>query len=114
MAASTNKYYLLALLVSLFSVAYAYEYYSHEKVPILVNTVGPFNNPAETYKVYTIGLKMLVPLTIDPTTFFYLTQYYSLPFCSPKKTLDQGENLGEVLAGDRRRNSLYDVRYKGH
>lgn len=65
-------------------------------------------------------------------------QYYDLPFCSPKHTHSQGENLGETLAGDRRcvslcccrypsfcydrhrrsvlpcrRNSLYDIRFRG-
>ena len=52
----------------------------------------PFHNPAESYT------------------------YYSLPYCMPK-SLDKlphtpgDDNLGEVLAGDRRRASLYDIRY---
>jgi len=29
----------------------ANEYQTHSKVPVVVNTIGPFNNPAETYKV---------------------------------------------------------------
>ena len=71
-------------------------YGASSAVPILVNNVGPFHNPAESYK------------------------YYSLPYCEPSEaapappltspaSLD--ENLGEVLAGDRRRGSLYDVKY---
>jgi len=59
-------------------------YREHERVPVQVNTVGPFHNPAETYK------------------------YYSLPFCKPKEELIEGDdsNLNEVLAGDRRRTSM--------
>ena len=65
-------------------------------VPILVNTVGPFHNPAESYK------------------------YYSLPYCEPSDSTPAppqtspvllDENLGEVLAGDRRRGSLYDIKF---
>ncbi|KAL5980286.1 Transmembrane 9 superfamily member 8 [Asimina triloba] len=33
--------------------------------------------------------------------------YYSLPYCRPDKILDNAENLGEVLRGDRIENSLY-------
>jgi hypothetical protein len=53
----------------------------------------PFHNPAESYT------------------------YYSLPYCTPKHTdngphkTDDNDNLGEVLAGDRRRPSLYDIRF---
>lgn len=65
-----------------------YEGNSKARVPVLVNTVGPFNNPAETYP------------------------YYDLPYCSPKVEQDRPDsNLGETLAGDRRRQSLYDIRF---
>jgi hypothetical protein len=55
----------------------------------------PFHNPAESYR------------------------YYSLPYCSPKEDnqadkhsgVTGTDNLGEVLAGDRRRKALYDIRY---
>ena len=62
-------------------------------VPILVNNVGPFHNPAESYK------------------------YYSLPYCEPSADsaptpAPASDNLGEILAGDRRRASLYDVRFR--
>ncbi|KAJ4958526.1 hypothetical protein NE237_025637 [Protea cynaroides] len=33
--------------------------------------------------------------------------YYSLPYCRPKKIIDNAENLGEVLRGDRIENSAY-------
>lgn len=37
--------------------------------------------------------------------------YYSLPFCHPKKITEESENLGEVLSGDRiEKNTLYEVR----
>eukprot|EP00268_Persea_americana_P016646 TRINITY_DN1788_c0_g1_i4.p1 TRINITY_DN1788_c0_g1~~TRINITY_DN1788_c0_g1_i4.p1 ORF type:complete len:640 (+),score=91.65 TRINITY_DN1788_c0_g1_i4:162-2081(+) len=33
--------------------------------------------------------------------------YYSLPYCSPEKIVDNAENLGEVLRGDRIENSPF-------
>lgn len=53
----------------------------HERVPVIVNKVGPFNNPSETY------------------------QYYSLPFCKEGtggKSKKQRHDLGELLVGDRK------------
>ncbi len=36
--------------------------------------------------------------------------YYSLPYCHPKKVTEESENLGEVLSGDRiEKNTLYEV-----
>ncbi len=58
-------------------------------------SLQPFHNPAESYR------------------------YYSLPYCTPKDDvqpdkhsgLTSTDNLGEVLAGDRRRRSMYDIRF---
>jgi transmembrane 9 superfamily member 2/4 len=36
--------------------------------------------------------------------------YYSLPYCKPRTTGLQAENLGEVISGDRIENSVYKVR----
>lgn len=98
-------------------------YRHRDKVPVLANTVGSFNNPAETYS------------------------YYNLPFCPPKESTFEREDLGGVLSGafshafplhvkslsslvvfllnvlsgfifpllltgDRREASLYDIRYR--
>ena len=65
-------------------------YAPRDAVPVLVNNVGPFHNPAESYK------------------------FYSLPYCeasasAPPASAD--DNLGEILAGDRRRPSPYEVRF---
>lgn len=35
--------------------------------------------------------------------------YYFLKYCKPKKILNNAENLGEVLRGDRIENSVYEV-----
>lgn len=35
--------------------------------------------------------------------------YYSLPFCRPNKIQGDAENLGEILLGDRKDNSPYEV-----
>ena len=39
-------------------------------------------------------------------------EYYSLPFCAPSDVHNKKENFGEVLAGDRRTTSLYDLRFR--
>jgi transmembrane 9 superfamily protein 2/4 len=36
-------------------------------------------------------------------------EYYTLPYCRPKKFGLQSENLGEALSGDRIENSVYKV-----
>ena len=38
--------------------------------------------------------------------------FYSLPFCRPDKIVPSAENLGEVLRGDRIKNSGYEVAFK--
>mmetsp|Transcript_50499 Transcript_50499/g.98953 ORF Transcript_50499/g.98953 Transcript_50499/m.98953 type:complete len:572 (-) Transcript_50499:288-2003(-) len=58
-----------------------------DPVEVLVNTVGPYNNFAETY------------------------DYYTLPFCTPDKQTFQGNGLSEFLAGDRRKVSMYDINF---
>jgi transmembrane 9 superfamily member 2/4 len=35
--------------------------------------------------------------------------HYFLDYCKPEKILNSGENLGEVLHGDRIENSVYAV-----
>lgn len=37
-------------------------------------------------------------------------EFYSLPYCQPKKVISSAENLGEVLRGDRIENSVYQAR----
>lgn len=63
-------------------------YHAHEKVNIIANTVGPFNNPSETYP------------------------YYSLPFCRTlgKQTYHE-QDLGETLAGGRKTSSPYELTF---
>lgn len=88
-------------------------YKPHDAVHIVVNKVGPFNNPTETYR------------------------YYSLPFCHEHSTEEEEEEaaqeenvelpevekqkregavrhrqrLGESIVGDRRETSPYEVSF---
>ncbi|GMH52556.1 hypothetical protein TrRE_jg1584 [Triparma retinervis] len=78
-------------------------YVSHESVHVTVNKVGPFSNPHETYR------------------------YYSLPFCSAAPSTFDGQDgsedgvivggkkhrqgLGGNLAGDRKETSPYDITF---
>ncbi|XP_057479703.1 transmembrane 9 superfamily member 5-like [Actinidia eriantha] len=59
-----------------------------DHVPLLVNKVGPLNNPSETY------------------------EYFDLPFCPPDSLVRKKESLGEVLSGDRLTNALYDLKFR--
>lgn len=38
--------------------------------------------------------------------------YYELPFCKPKKTTLENENLGQIISGDRIENSVYKIEMK--
>eukprot|EP00823_Brevimastigomonas_motovehiculus_P000252 TRINITY_DN10361_c0_g1_i1.p1 TRINITY_DN10361_c0_g1~~TRINITY_DN10361_c0_g1_i1.p1 ORF type:complete len:632 (+),score=114.93 TRINITY_DN10361_c0_g1_i1:51-1946(+) len=82
--------FVLLFLVHLFALGEAKEYTSKDAVTVMVNTLGPFSNPSLKF------------------------EYYSLPFCMPKDLEgadEDDQDLGEVLAGDRRRPSAYDIRF---
>eukprot|EP00538_Stauroneis_constricta_P011240 CAMPEP_0119558392 /NCGR_PEP_ID=MMETSP1352-20130426/10752_1 /TAXON_ID=265584 /ORGANISM="Stauroneis constricta, Strain CCMP1120" /LENGTH=628 /DNA_ID=CAMNT_0007605737 /DNA_START=23 /DNA_END=1909 /DNA_ORIENTATION=- len=90
------------------------EYNEKDPVHIVVNKIGPFNNPTETYR------------------------YYSLPFCHEHSTKEEEkeaaakedvdlpdhnnekqkaamrhkQRLGESIVGDRRESSPYDIAFK--
>jgi len=69
------------------------EYGLKDEVHIIVNSVGPFNNPVEKYR------------------------YYSLPFCeendqsTKKGAAKHKQRLRESIAGDRRESSPYVIYY---
>ena len=78
-------------LITLLATATAgkQSYKTHDKVPLYVNKVGPFNNPSETY------------------------QYYNLPFCKPAKGEKyKPESLGEVVDGNRLVSSVYKIPFR--
>ena len=54
---------------------------------LIANKVGPFANPSETYA------------------------YFSLPFCTPDEVEHQSHGLGEILAGDRKVKTLYEINF---
>mmetsp|Transcript_20315 Transcript_20315/g.29164 ORF Transcript_20315/g.29164 Transcript_20315/m.29164 type:complete len:462 (-) Transcript_20315:17-1402(-) len=63
-------------------------YKNHERITIVANTVGPFNNPTETYP------------------------YYSLPYCRRTgKQRRHKQDLGETLAGSRKIATPYDLTF---
>jgi hypothetical protein len=66
------------------------KFQTHERIPVIVNKVGPFNNPSETY------------------------QYYSLPYCKEGRggvSRRQRHGLGELLVGDRKVVSPYELNF---
>eukprot|EP00005_Dracoamoeba_jomungandri_P002214 CAMPEP_0174256802 /NCGR_PEP_ID=MMETSP0439-20130205/5994_1 /TAXON_ID=0 /ORGANISM="Stereomyxa ramosa, Strain Chinc5" /LENGTH=258 /DNA_ID=CAMNT_0015339575 /DNA_START=55 /DNA_END=828 /DNA_ORIENTATION=+ len=79
-----------ALLVCVFADE-GKTYKEGEKVKFYVNTIGPYSNPSEVYR------------------------YYSLPLCAPPKSERQthrGFKLGEQLEGDRISHALYELNFK--
>jgi len=76
------------LLVSWLAVTSGKRYHAHDHVGIVANTVGPFNNPTETYP------------------------YYSLPFCKGTgKQKHHKQDLGETLSGSRKIATPYDLTF---
>mmetsp|Transcript_6274 Transcript_6274/g.9514 ORF Transcript_6274/g.9514 Transcript_6274/m.9514 type:complete len:602 (-) Transcript_6274:315-2120(-) len=81
---------VLAVLAGLFGNADAKgkHYKPHNPIPVIVNKIGPFHNPTETY------------------------HYYSLPFCrSGGKSRTHRQDLGEILVGDRKVMSPYEITF---
>jgi hypothetical protein len=79
-----------AILVSAATAASdSHLYQVGDEVEMLVNTVGPYSNPSETY------------------------QYYSLPFCQPMHVEQRANTLGEVLEGSMKYTSMYEIRFGG-
>lgn len=54
---SMNYFLLLAALA--FQCIAANRFHAHDKVDLVANTVGPYNNPTETYPVSSCGLVIL-------------------------------------------------------
>ncbi|CAK8986621.1 Transmembrane 9 superfamily member 3 (Endomembrane protein 9) (Transmembrane nine protein 3) (AtTMN3) [Durusdinium trenchii] len=64
------------------------QYADRAKVQVVANKIGPYYNPSETYA------------------------YFSLPFCVPEHMEHHSHNLGEILSGDRKVVTAYDVQFK--
>eukprot|EP00798_Chlamydomonas_sp_ICE-L_P025675 gene25675-11342_t len=82
---------ILTILLSVVAVASvsAKSYKAGDEIPLYANKVGPFSNPTETYR------------------------YFSLSFCQPKDgASDKLEDLGEVLEGDRLVSTPYLVKFR--
>ena len=68
---------LVVLLLAVLSACSAKSYKVGDTIPLFANKIGPFQNPTETYRFYT------------------------LPFCEPKGgAKDKLEDLGEVIMTD--------------
>eukprot|EP01016_Furgasonia_blochmanni_P033307 TRINITY_DN3472_c0_g3_i3.p1 TRINITY_DN3472_c0_g3~~TRINITY_DN3472_c0_g3_i3.p1 ORF type:complete len:590 (-),score=141.94 TRINITY_DN3472_c0_g3_i3:201-1970(-) len=80
---TANSILLLLALTAL--VLAGNQYKQDDKIPVYVTKISPFENPSETYN------------------------YYLLPFCQPEKVFEESETLGELLAGNRKMNSKYDI-----
>ena len=85
-----NAALVFGLLACVFGLAYGEgkRYRAHDRVSLVANTVGPFNNPTETYP------------------------YYHLPFCSGTgKQRRHKQDLGETLSGSRKVTTPYELTF---
>jgi len=89
-------------------------YEQHENVNVVVNKVGPFNNPTETYRYYSL------PLCHEHSTeeeesdaAFEQDVEVAHNFKGEKQVGAQKhkQRLGESIVGDRRESSPYEVSY---
>jgi len=86
--------YLILVVTILFYVTCTLEYYLPGVAPVQYNDGE------------------LVPLKVIKLTSVHTQlpyKYYDLPFCRPERIVDDKENLGEILRGDRIENSLYEL-----
>lgn len=109
-----NSMFVIAtLLLFAFSAVDARRFRAHDSVGIVANTIGPFNNPTETYPVRIPALRIYHRICL----FLHLlplvsTQFYSLPFCSGTgKQVPHKQDLGETLSGSHKITTPYDLTF---
>jgi len=89
-------------------------YAQHEGVHIVVNKVGPFNNPTETYRYYSLPF-CHEHSTVEEESEAALEEDVDLPeSTSNEKRLGaqrHRQRLGESIVGDRRETSPYEISY---
>jgi len=77
---------------------------------VFAEFVFSFYVPGSLPNTYTNGQQ--IPVKVNKLTSVHTLlpyDHYSLPFCSPTNVINYATNLGEVLVGDRVRNSLYEI-----
>ena len=80
--------YIIAPLLVLSDGTFKQHHITHDAIAVVANTVGPYNNPTETYA------------------------YYSLPFCSGTgRQKRHKQDLGETLSGSRKVHTPYEITF---
>ena len=77
-------------------------------VHIVVNKVGPFNNPTETYRYYSLPYCH----THDDDEENLNALDSDIPRQKREARLQQKQRLGESIAGDRRETAPFEITYK--
>jgi Endomembrane protein 70 len=97
----------------------SFKYQTHDKVALAANTVGPFNNPTETYPV-RFGAFPFAQSKFDGNEISqlsdsessFLSQFYSLPFCEGTgKQKRHKQDLGETLSGSHKVTTPYEITF---
>jgi len=63
-------------------------YEKGDHIPVVANKVGPYANPSETYN------------------------YYRLAYCRPESLQGKNHKLGQLLLGDRKVNTPYEIKFR--
>lgn len=90
---------LAVLAFSLFSIeSEAKKYGAHDRVAAVANTVGPFNNPTETYPVRIIANnKIFTIIHLIPCTWISTTLFNFVP--APVNNESTSKTWGKLCQG---------------
>ena len=80
-------------------------------MPVIANTIGPYNNPTETYPVCVI-INLFTHYYISYFFNYHVCQFYSLPFCSTAgRQSAHKQDLGETLSGSHKVTTPYELTF---
>jgi len=91
-------------------------YAEHDAVHIVVNKVGPFNNPTETYRYYKLPFCQSHATTKEEDEAAVEEEYgeklRSIPRGDRREAaIGHRQRLGESIVGDRRETSPYEITF---
>jgi hypothetical protein len=92
---------IVLVLLAVASLAQSRRYHAHDKVSIVANTVGPYNNPTETYPVSENVFRSPEAVVIgcyqrttSPTALEKISFHF---FWSSRRQHDDGATVGQRL-----------------
>eukprot|EP00537_Pseudo-nitzschia_pungens_P004756 CAMPEP_0172376938 /NCGR_PEP_ID=MMETSP1060-20121228/68644_1 /TAXON_ID=37318 /ORGANISM="Pseudo-nitzschia pungens, Strain cf. cingulata" /LENGTH=627 /DNA_ID=CAMNT_0013104603 /DNA_START=45 /DNA_END=1928 /DNA_ORIENTATION=+ len=88
-------------------------YEQHENVHVVVNKVGPFNNPTETYRYYSLPFchEHSTEEEESDAALEEEVEVHKFRGTKQKGALRYRQRMGEAIAGDRRESSPYEISF---